>query len=220
MRSSRLLGAVEILFGGERLQLLASHAVWWPSTETVLIADTHFGKDATFRASAIPIPDTTMTDLRRLDEIIESTRCRTLIILGDLLHNRRGLTAELIMQWQAWRSRHADLKIVLVRGNHDRAAGDPPPEWNIEVHPEPLVSGPFRLLHNPALESDRPSLAGHLHPKHRFQFENEHVDLHCFIKTKRLLILPAFGSFIDGRVLHLEASQVFAVAGEEVVEAR
>src|SRR5262249_50769057 len=40
---------------GERVTLLAERAAYWQRTRTLLVADTHFGKAATFRAAGIPV---------------------------------------------------------------------------------------------------------------------------------------------------------------------
>lgn len=85
-------GAIEIEFGDQQLALLPDRAVWWPLARTLFIADSHFGKAATFRAAGLPIPDATETDLARLDRLLQSTIARRLIVLGDLLHNKRGIT--------------------------------------------------------------------------------------------------------------------------------
>ena len=39
--------------------------------------------------------------------------------------------------------------MTLIRGNHDKRAGDPPASLNIRVVPEPLLLGPFALQHEP-----------------------------------------------------------------------
>ncbi|NUR18637.1 MAG: DEAD/DEAH box helicase, partial [Gemmatimonadaceae bacterium] len=53
---------------GEELVLLPERAAYWPARTTLLVADAHFGKAATFRAAAIPVPaGTTDATLGRLD---------------------------------------------------------------------------------------------------------------------------------------------------------
>ena len=41
---------------GEQLDLLPEKAIWWPRRRTLLVADVHCGKDATFRAMGVPVP--------------------------------------------------------------------------------------------------------------------------------------------------------------------
>jgi uncharacterized protein len=136
------------------------------SSGTLLIADTHFGKEATFRASAIPVPDQTVEQLSRLDRLIHETKCKRLIILGDLIHSRHGRCETVLSLIGDWRDSRKSLKIHLVRGNHDVGAGDPPMQWKIGCIDEPWNDGPFRLLHIPNFgeEFAGPALCGHLHP--------------------------------------------------------
>ena len=42
-------------------------------------------------------------------------------------------------RWRAWRAAHRSLDLVLVRGNHDDRAGDPPATLGIRVVDEPLA---------------------------------------------------------------------------------
>ncbi len=119
---------------GERLVLLPERAVFRERTATLLIADPHWGKAATFRASGIPVPrGTTLDGLARLDAMLQRTGARRIIFLGDYLHARQGRSPTTLQALAEWRARHLDIELVLVRGNHDRHAGDPPPELGLAV---------------------------------------------------------------------------------------
>ncbi|HET7136231.1 MAG TPA: metallophosphoesterase, partial [Casimicrobiaceae bacterium] len=112
---------------GERVVLHAARALSWPREKTLFVADVHLGKGAAFRAGGIPLPrGTTANDLRRLDALIAESGASRLVVLGDFLHAKAGRVAALSTAFVAWRARHATLDVVLVRGNHDAHAGDPP----------------------------------------------------------------------------------------------
>ena len=122
-------GSVSIEWQGESLDLLPDRAVFWPKEKTLYIADTHFGKAATFRKVGIPVSEhTTAEDCLRLSQLIESTAVEKLIILGDFLHARAGRAQPVRNQLFDWRDQHKQLSIVLIRGNHDQQSGDPWPE--------------------------------------------------------------------------------------------
>ena len=128
----------ELTIANETLHLLPERALYWGRAKTLFIADPHFGKAATFRAHAIPLPaGTTEAELQRLTQAIERTGAQKLIILGDLLHAAKGREGALLAAVREWRAKQADLAIYLVRGNHDRHAGDPPADWQME-----MVDGP------------------------------------------------------------------------------
>ena len=62
---------------GQRIFLLPERAVFWENSSTLVVADVHLGKAATFRKYAIPAPGgITTDDLSRLNGIIERTEAR------------------------------------------------------------------------------------------------------------------------------------------------
>ena len=206
---------------GEAFHLLPERALLWEHTETLLVADPHFGKAAAFRAAGLPLPGgTTSEALARLDRALAQTAARRLLILGDLLHARSGRAAKTLDTIAAWRRRHEDLEIVLVRGNHDRGAGDPPSEWRFDCRDEPVLEPPFAFRHHPQEEESGYVLAGHLHPAFSLIGPGRHRErLPCFLFGERLGLLPAFGEFTGGASVRVrEGERVFVVAGEEVVE--
>ncbi|MEZ5393806.1 MAG: metallophosphoesterase [Bryobacterales bacterium] len=141
---------MEIELAGERLEMLPQRALHWAAESTLFIADTHWGKAASFRALSIPVPvGSTTEDLERLDLALERSGAQRLVVLGDLIHARQGRRPETFEAVKRWLDRKPDLELWLVRGNHDRAAGDPPEEWNFRIVDEPHALGPFALRHRP-----------------------------------------------------------------------
>ena len=143
----------QVRLAGEDLLLLPERALFWPRAATLVAADFHWGKGATFRAAGIPIPTgTTSDDLARLDDALSRTCARRLIILGDLFHARAGrIASRTLADLREWRERRIDLEILLVRGNHDRHAGDPPDDLRINSMNAPAFVPPFVLRHEPAV---------------------------------------------------------------------
>lgn len=206
---------------GEKLHLLPQKALWWPAASAVLVADTHFGKEATFRTRGIPIADYTLrSDLVRLADILQLTAARRLIVLGDLLHSRAGRSPKTLGEVTAWRRRYSAVECELVKGNHDRAAGPPPEEWNIRTRPDDDREGPFILAHAPNEQTSGFVIAGHLHPKVRLYEQGQpSLKFPCFWLRERVLVLPAFGSFIDSApIAAKEGDRIFAIAGPSVQE--
>lgn len=205
---------------GEQVVLMAEHALYWPAATTLVVADTHFGKAATFRAGGIFVPrGTTSSSLSRLDAAVSRTGATRLIFLGDLLHAREGRSPETLRLVAEWRASRSEVEVILVRGNHDRSAGDPPESLGIACVDPPMLDQPFVYAHHPRVLDGSFVLAGHIHPSVRLrgpgrQFERPA----CFWIRPTMAVLPAFGDFTGLGDIDLEdGDRVFAVADGLVV---
>ncbi|CAM4041783.1 DEAD/DEAH box helicase [Pseudomonas reidholzensis] len=210
---------LEIQHCGETLWLLPDKALYWPARRALLVADVHLGKAASYRALHQPVPrGTTDATLARLDALLAAHDCQQLIILGDFLHARPARAPAIVAKLKAWRQRHAPLRIVLVRGNHDRHAGDPPAELNIDVQDQPWLQEPFALQHEPASNSTHPVIAGHVHPAFILRGKGrQRLRLPCFLIEDKVSLLPAFGEFTGGWNVEPDAATRVFLAGAERV---
>lgn len=180
---------------GETVWLLPERALWWPAQRMLMVADAHFGKAATFRARGVPVPaGSTSQAVARLDAMLARLPVAHIAWLGDLLHAREAHAA--IDALAAWRARHADVACTLVRGNHDRHAGDPPADLRFDVVEEPWEIGPFALCHEPQVVPGRYVIAGHVHPGVVISGPaRDRLRLPCFRFGTSGALLPAFGEF-------------------------
>jgi len=213
--------SLTIELAGEEVVLSADRSLYWRRAKTLLVADTHVGKAATFRASGIPVPrGTTSAAVERLDEALERSGATRLVFLGDLLHAREGRSPETLRVVAEWRALHTSLDVVLVRGNHDRSAGDPPEPLGIHCVDAPMIEGPFAFAHHPVTIDDRYVIAGHVHPAARLSGPGRpYARLPCFWIRATNAVLPAFGDFTGfGIIDPVEDDRVYAIAGESVVE--
>jgi DNA ligase-associated metallophosphoesterase len=207
---------------GERLVLLPEKAVFWAAQAMLIIADFHFGKAASFRAQGIPVPrGTTTENLSGLDALIDAYGAEHLVFLGDFLHARAAHASSTQQAMLAWRERRRDLRLTLVRGNHDKHAGDPAAALGIELVDEPHAVGPFAFCHHPDLETGGYALAGHVHPAWVLATRFDSLRLPCFVVGKERMILPSFGSFTGGHVVTREPGDaIFVTSGEAVHSVR
>ncbi len=185
---------------GQALWLLPERVAWHAPSRTLFVADLHLGKSATFRARGLPVPSgTTLDNLQRLADLVRSHDAQRIVFLGDLLHSKHAQRAAAIAPLHAWRAAHPALRCVLVRGNHDSHAGDPPPSLGFEIVDEPWpVEGAAGLVgcHHPQQAATGTVLAGHWHPAVTLRGPaRDHQRLACFCLIGRLLVLPAFGAF-------------------------
>ena len=211
---------VRTTIAGEGLVLSPSRAVFWPRREMLLIADPHFGKAASFRALGVAVPrGTTARSLDTISQLVAVHQPKRLVFLGDFLHAREGRNAETFATLTAWRASHLAVDVQLIRGNHDRRAGDPPAEVGIDCIDGPVIEGPFALMHHPVAVAGRYVLAGHIHPCATLTGAGRQRErVPCFWFGGDVGVLPAFGEFtgcasIDAKL----GDSVWAVAGESVI---
>lgn len=205
----------------ENLLLLADRALFWPRHRTLVIADPHFGKAATFRAGGLPVPEaTTAAMLNRLTALLALTHADRLLCLGDLLHARAGRSDAMLAAVTAWRRLHAEVAFHLVRGNHDAHAGDPPAEWAITCINEPSLEAPFAWRHHPAPHEGAYTIAGHLHPAVRLNGAGrQNATLPCFYFGTQVAVLPAFGEFTGTALVRpTPGERIFVLAGRSIIE--
>ncbi len=207
---------------GERLLLLPEKAVFWPAQEMLIIADIHFGKAASFRALGVPVPrGTTTENLLGLDALVNAHGARHVMFLGDFLHARAAHASSTQQAMLAWRETRRDLRLTLVRGNHDKHAGDPAAVLGIELVDEPHAVGPFAFCHHPDLDTGAYVMAGHVHPAWVLATRFDALRLPCFVVGSHRMILPSFGSFTGGHVVTREAGDaIFVTSGEAVHSVR
>jgi DNA ligase-associated metallophosphoesterase len=212
------LNVREIEVAGETLVLLPEKALYWPRRKMLVVADIHFGKAASFRALGVPVPrGTTSQNLAALDALMAMHDVGHIVFLGDFLHARAAHAAATLAAMLAWRLRHPSLALTLVRGNHDRHAGDPAAALAIELVDEPHTIGPFSFCHHPDVDAPGYALAGHIHPSYLLATRFDALRLPCFVVGQSRMILPSFGAFTGGfLVTPGPGDQIYVSSGEAV----
>jgi len=213
---------IEVDWGGETFVATAERALWWARRRTLCVADLHLGKAATFRQAGIPVPESTCrSTMERLEGTVSRWDPQRLVVLGDLLHSRNGREAGTMSLFAEWRRTRPDLGVLLIRGNHDRHAGDPPADWSIRVESEPYCEpgdGAVCFAHDPrtAEKAARGAaiLCGHLHPGVLLSGTMRDMRAACFWfgRLPRVGVLPAFGTFTGMKLVRpVEGDRVLAV---------
>ncbi|MFC0017486.1 ligase-associated DNA damage response endonuclease PdeM [Roseibacillus persicicus] len=205
------------------IELLPDMSVLLTKSRTLVLADTHFGKSAAFRARGLPVPEgDTAADLARIDLLLREHSVSQLVIAGDLLHARVGCTAEVLDLLLPWLEK-SETTISLVEGNHDAKCGKNPLGKNWPLLNELTVDG-FHILHNPDEELDNTSgfhLGGHLHPAVKIKDgTGTGFRTPVFWLRANQLVLPAFGSFTGGQFYRYqhEKDRLFTPLNNRVVE--
>jgi len=208
------------------LLLLPGRAALVPATRTMLVADLHLGKAATFRRAGIPVPEgSAQRDLERLEKMVRGHDVRRLVVLGDLFHAKSGCTPQVFAEFASLRARMASTAVVLVLGNHDRAVGRMPASLGLDDCVPSLDEPPFHFVHEPATgvtasERNLFTIAGHLHPTVSIRSPSgDRFADRCFVAEPSMLVLPAFGSFTGGhRIEPTEEMRLWIARDDGVVE--
>lgn len=210
---------MDVEIRGVSLRLLPQRAALLAEAATLLVADAHLGKAASFRRLGVPVPEATTGDnLERLSALVATTGARRIVFLGDLVHSARSHAAATVEAITAWRHRHARLDMTLVRGNHDRHAGPAPAAWGLEVLDGPLPVGGLLLAHEPRPDARGYVLCGHVHPCAVVAGRaHDRLRLPCFHFGAEVGVLPAFGSFTGMHVMpRSPGDRVYVIADAEV----
>jgi DNA ligase-associated metallophosphoesterase len=204
---------------GETVEMLPERALHWPARHILLVADVHFGKAAAFRARGVPVPrGTTSQNLAMLDLLVARHGIRHIVFLGDFLHARAAQASATVDTLRDWRRRHPTLLLSLVRGNHDRHAGDPPGDLAIDISDEPWHMPPFAFCHHPQEVEGAYALAGHLHPVYRLASRHDSARLACFVLGEHQGVLPAFGAFTGGHPVDATPeTRLFLVVDDQII---
>ncbi len=210
---------LEVEVGGARIGLLAQRAAYLIDERCLLVADAHIGKAVSFRRLGVPVPrGTTLQTLQTLSDAVAATGATRVVFLGDLLHSAHAFAPATMQAFGEWRRRHAALDLMLVRGNHDSHAGDPPPELGVDCIDGPLHLGGLALCHHPQPLPGAYVLAGHLHPCAVLGGRaRERLRLPCFHFAASIGVLPAFGAFTGMHAVRpAPGERVFVIADDAV----
>ena len=212
------MNAIATELAGERVLLLPQKALYWPAARTLMVADIHFGKAASFRALGVPVPrGTTSENLAVLETLLTTHDTQRIVFLGDFLHSNAAQAPATLQVMLDWRRRHRELELLLVRGNHDWHAGDPSALLDVSLVDEPFACGPFAFCHHPDVTCEGYVIAGHVHPVFHLRTARESLRLPCFLLGTSRAILPAFGAFTGGHSLvPQDSDKVYVVADESI----
>jgi uncharacterized protein len=201
----------------QTLELLPGKAVLL-SDRTLVVADLHLGKATAFQAKGLAVPEgDSQADLNRLGTICEQVRASRIVINGDLFHSPAGLSTEIERLLETWLFT-IGLPVELVLGNHDRKLPRLP-SWLTAV-PSVEHAG-VHLVHDPAdAPEGAPVVAAHWHPVAKIaDGKRTSLRLPCFLLRRNVLVLPSFGSFTGGAIVHREeGDRMFVSPGDRVIE--
>jgi len=215
--------SLEVSIDGIHVWLLSKRGLYWPEQRTLFIADTHFGKEATFRSQGLAVPrGSTLGTLTSIAKMISECQASRLILLGDMFHARSSISQDIQESLDAFFAAHLQLRFTLVLGNHDRGIRSLSKSWPIEILDSGTSIDSISISHLPQEPSPSTKLllCGHLHPAYRFSSKMDSVGkLPCFWLSNRQFVLPAIGEFTGTQVIRPSKSdQTWVIADDQVLK--
>lgn len=198
---------------GHLVELLAERALWDPQRSLLLVADLHLGKAEVLQGFGVPLPsDGDASTLNALLSLVHRCRPKGVVVLGDLIHSRLGLTQELRQKIRAL-PELMGCPLTLIGGNHERGS------WleGLPMGPSQAV-GPWWLSHAPEPREGFLNLCGHQHPVAVVGNAVDRIRCPCFAfdpQTDRM-VLPAFGRLTGGHPC-ADREQIWLVVEGQVV---
>jgi uncharacterized protein len=203
----------------QHLWLTAQRSIFWEEQKALIVSDLHFGKTGHFRISGIPVPQTIYKeDLQRLISLLNYFKPAQLIVVGDFFHSHENTELDL---FKRWRNDFPDLKIILVRGNHDILKDSWYKEAEIEVIEKELLKRPFLFMHDRCTDRDDVyTFCGHIHPGiYLHGLGRQGLRLPCFYFAKDHCILPAFSRFTGTALIEPERNEnVYAIVENKLLQ--
>jgi DNA ligase-associated metallophosphoesterase len=184
-----------LTIGGVTAELRASGAMWATEAGVLVVADLHLEKGSAYarRGQMLPPWDTRET-LSRLSGEIAATSPKTVILLGDTLHDIEAVERIDEADARMLGEIAARTRLIWITGNHDHEGPQGLPG---EAAADYRVGG-LVFRHEPRRGADHAWAAGHLHPCARVKGRGGTVRRRCFVTDGARIVLPAFGAYAGG----------------------
>lgn len=193
---------VSIQFAEQEWVLSGCGSLFWPEQKVLVVADLHLEKGSYFanRGNPLPLYDSINT-LRKIEEAIHYFKPLSVISLGDNLHDNKALDRmpkqicdrliTVINQVEQW---------IWLKGNHD---SDYLPDLANHLSFNDYFDKNHITFAHELMPEKSWQVVGHFHPK----IQVNSVKGRCFVKTDRILYMPAFGTFAGGLDVNSKAFQ-------------
>lgn len=182
-----------IQFNKHLFYLEESGALIWPKKSVAIVSDLHLEKSSYFAKDGIFLPPyDSYETLLNLKKMIKTNGVKKLILLGDIFHDNYGFERLERNSKKIFKSILDSNEIVFVHGNHDENINIPDVKFFYN-----FTENNINFSHEPK-ENNNHQVCGHLHPKITLKVNNKKISKKCFVLTKKIIFLPAYGKFTGG----------------------
>lgn len=190
---------MQIVVAGEPCVLRAAGTLWLPQHGTLVVSDLHFEKGSAYAAKGQLLPpyDTRETLNRLMSELV-AVQPRSLVFLGDSLHDMGAIARIPVAEREAIMALARDFDLVWISGNHDPDGGAAFGGRSADE----VRMGQLVLRHEPNDGEAVGEVCGHLHPCAVVRGPAGSVRRRCFITDGSRIIMPSFGAYTGGLNVH------------------
>lgn len=149
--------------------------------KTLVVSDLHIGIEHDFRRSGIKVPSSTETMRISIEDMIEKTGAKKLVIIGDIKHKVPGITMQELREVPEFLGALSKkINIDIVPGNHDPGLEEMVPD-GVPVHPSRgFMRGGIYFSHGhtwplPEFLKAKYVIVGHEHPQIEFKDSLGHM---------------------------------------------
>jgi DNA ligase-associated metallophosphoesterase len=205
---------MEIKIEGISTHLLPEKALFFAEDQTMVVGDVHLGKATHFRKSGIALPYSPENDLLRLQQLLNKTKCKRIIFLGDLFHSSYNAEWD---EFILFRQRFPEINFHLIIGNHDVLNKQIYHDAGIEISPELILNDKILLTHDEE-NTTLFNIHGHVHPGIKIRGKGrQSIVLPSYVLYKKRMIIPAFGKLTGKYILNAgDAEELYVVSESKV----
>ena len=186
---------VPFSFAGQNFLATPDGALFWPSENSLLVADLHLEKASWFaRLGQFLPPYDSHATLAALARLVEPPAPRKIYCLGDSFHDRFGCDRLPASARDLLTRMTAALDWTWILGNHDPGFAD---HCGGRLAEEEVVAG-ITLRHEAVARRSRARNLGPFPSEISRHMRGRSVARRCFVASDTKLILPAFGALTGG----------------------
>lgn len=197
-------------------QFFADGALFHTPTESLYVADLHFEKGSAYAATGQLLPPyDTLETLNKLEARLAVTRPSRVISLGDSLHDVNGYSRMPVPAKEKLNELTAHYPFIWVSGNHDPELSPEMGDEYVDEYVDKNIVA--RHIAWQDVSSGMIELSGHFHPKARLTIRRRKINGPCFVRDRRRILLPAFGSYTGGLdISHPDIQGLFPDGGDVI----
>ena len=182
-----------IKFNNQILLLDKTGAIIWPEKSTAIVSDLHLEKSSFFAKEGIFIPPyDSFETLKKLKKMIMKNKVKKIIFLGDVFHDSNAYERLEKSSKDIFESIITSCNVIFVYGNHDRFIKIPKIKFCNSFCDKNIF-----FSHEPQTNY-KSQICGHLHPKIILKINGKRISKKCFVYSKNIIFLPAYGKFTGG----------------------